>query len=469
MNGRLLGTRNQIRAVIYGERKAPAAILAEFIPPAPPMCAGVSDQEGTPMTKSVKAIAAFAALGLVLAACSSDSGNSGSSGGEKTLVISSDLPLQGSAKDANESTNNALKLYLEQIGNKIGNYKLEFKEYDNATAAKGSWDDAQCAKNAQDHVANANEVAVMGTYNSGCAKIIVPVLNQDPNGPMLMVSHANTNPGLTKTWDPGEPEKFYPTGKRNYARVVTTDDFQGAAAAQFMAQDLKVKKCYVLNDNQTYGQGVAKAFADEAVKQGITIVANEAWDAKQPNYTALFNKIKAAKVDCVYVGGIFDNNGGQLVKDKVKVLGNNETVKFMGPDGFTGYPDLVALPEADGMYLTFAGLSADLLKAAGGKGAEFLAAYKTKYGKDPVGSYPLYGVAALQVILKAIEASDGTRAGVNNAVFGGAGITIPASESVLGKDLKIDPATGDVNAVDITVEVIKGKAETTLKAWNVQK
>ena len=97
---------------------------------------------------------------------------------------------------------------------------------------------------------------------------------------MLMVSHANTNPGLTKAWDPGEPDKYYPTGTRNYARVITTDDFQGTAAAQFAAKDLKVKKCYVLNDTQTYGQGVAKAFADEATKQGINVVGNDAWDAQ---------------------------------------------------------------------------------------------------------------------------------------------------------------------------------------------
>ena len=412
------------------------------------------------MKRSMKAVLVTAAVGLVLAGCGG--------GGSNKLIISSDLPLQGAAKDANDSTNNAIKLYLEQIGNKIGDYELEFQTYDDATAAKGSWDDAQCAANAQKHVANKNEVAVMGTYNSGCAKIIVPVLNQDPNGPMLMVSHANTNPGLTKTWDAGEPAKYYPSGTRNYARVVTTDDFQGAAGAQFMAQDLKVKKCAVLNDNQTYGQGVAKAFVTEAKKQGIEIVADEAWDAKQTNYTSLFTKIKAKGADCVYIGGIFDNNGGQLVKDKVAVLGDNTKIAMMGPDGFTGYPDLNALPEAAGMYLSFAGLSADLLKAAGGKGAEFLAAYKTKYGADPVGSYPLYGVAALQVILKAIENSDGTRKGVNNAVFGGSGITISAADSVLGKDIKIDPKTGDVNTIDITIEVIKGGAETTLKAWPVQ-
>jgi branched-chain amino acid transport system substrate-binding protein len=413
------------------------------------------------MTRTVKAAAAAAVVGLLLAACGGGSSNN-------KLIISSDLPLQGSAKDANDSTNNALKLYLEQVGYKAGKYDLAFQSYDDATAATGSWSDAQCAANAQKHVQNKNEIAVMGTYNSGCAKIIAPVLNQDPNGPMLMVSHANTNPGLTKTWDPGEPQKYFPTGSRNYARVVTTDDFQGAAGAQFLAQVKKVKRCAVLNDNQTYGQGVAKAFVTEAKKQGIEIVYNDAWDAKQTNYTALFTGIKAKGADCVYVGGIFDNNGGQLVKDKVKVLGDNTKIAFMAPDGFTGYPDLTALAESKGMYLTFAGLSADLLLAAGGKGADFLKAYKTKYGKDPVGSYPLYGVAALQVILAAIEKSDGTRKSVTNAVFGGAGITISASDSVLGKEIKIDPMTGDVNTIDITVEVIDGGAEKTLQAWKVQ-
>ncbi len=75
-----------------------------------------------------------------------------------------------------------------------------------------------------DHVANTAEVAVIGTFNSGCAKLQVPVLNQAPGGGMLMISHANRNAGLTKPEGPQEPEKYSPSGKRTYARVVTTDD-----------------------------------------------------------------------------------------------------------------------------------------------------------------------------------------------------------------------------------------------------
>ena len=419
------------------------------------------------MAKPLKFAALAAIAGLALAAC-------GGTSEAKTLVISSDLPLQGSSKDSNDSTNMAMELYLEMIdedanteGVQFAGYTLEFKSYDNATATTGSWDEAQCTKNATDHVANTNEIAVMGTYNSGCAKLIVPTLNQDPNGPMLMVSDANTNPGLTKAWDPGEPDKYYPTGKRNYARVATTDDVQGAAAAKFMGETLKATKCYVLNDNETYGQGVAQAFVDAAPTYGITILGNEAWDSKAANYTSVFQKIKTAGADCIYIGGIYDLNGGQLVKDKVAVLGDNATVPMMAPDGFTGYPDLLAQPEAEGMHLTFAGLSAETLLANGGKPAEFLQAYKDKYGSDPVGSYPLYGVAALQVILEAIKASDGTRAGVTNAVFSGAGVTVSADISILGKAFHIDPATGDVDAKDITIELVTGGAETTLTSVTV--
>ena len=389
------------------------------------------------------------------------------------LTISTDLPLQGSSFDSNDSTNKAIALYLKQIKYKAGKYTVKLKVYDNATAAKGGWDDAKCAANAQAHVANKSEVAVMGTYNSGCAKIIVPILNQAPGGAMTMISNANTNPGLTKVWNPGEPDVYYPKGIRNYGRVCTTDDIQGSAAAQF-AKSIGIKSVYVLNDTQTYGQGVAQAFTTEAKKIGLNVLSSgaygEGWDAKQSSYEALFTKIGALKPDMVYIGGIFDNNGGQLVKDKFKVLGNNTVVKMMAPDGFTGYPDFNSMPEADGAYLSFAGLSTELLlkNAPNGAGAKFVKAYKKEYKSDPVGSYPIYGVAAVQVILAALAKSDGTRKGVTNAIFSGAGITIPAGQSVLGTVLTISTLSGDTLAKDITIEVVKGGQETTVKAWTVK-
>lgn len=430
-------------------------------------------------SRKLTAVIAVATAGaLALSACKSSGGGGsneptgGTTGGNtaasgKTLIISTDLPLQGASADQSKSTNNLIQLYLDQVGNKAGNYNVKLQTYDDSTAAKGAWDDATCAANAQKHVANASEVAVMGTFNSGCAQIELPTLNRAPDGPMLMVSHANTNPGLTKTWDPGTPAKYYPTNKRSYARVVTTDDYQGAAAAIYAHDKLGVKSVYILNDNQVYGIGVAKAFETKAKALGMNVLGNDAWDAKAASYTSLFNKIKAKNPDMVYLGGIYDNNGGALIKDKVSVLGDNSKVKLMAPDGFTGYTDLDKLAQGEGLYLTFAGLATETLVKQGGAPAKLIDAYKAKYGAAPVGSYPLYGVAAVQVILAAIANSDGTRAGVNNAVFGGSGISIPADTSMTGKAINISPKTGDTDAIDVTVQQLKGGVETTIGAQAV--
>jgi branched-chain amino acid transport system substrate-binding protein len=354
-------------------------------------------------------------------------------------------------------------LYLDQIGNRAGDVTITFATYDNSTAAAATWDSGQCQKNAVAHVRATDEIAVIGTYNSGCAKVEVPILNQDPSGPMLMVSHANTNPGLTKPWEAGEPARYYPAGRRNYARVVPTDDVGARAAAAFASRDLASRKVYVLHDGATYGTGMARQFAASAKAAGITVVGDEAWDGRASSYTALFERVKASGADTVFLGGTFDQNGRQLVRDKVAVLGDNAKVRLIAPDGFTGYPEFVAMTEAQGAYLTYPGLSTDSLRARGGAASSFLAAYRARYGSDPVSSYALYAVAAVQVVLAAVEASDGTRQGVTKAVFSGAGITVPAKTSVLGQTVTIDPKTGDANIRDITVEVVKGGRETFLK------
>lgn len=412
--------------------------------------------------------AVIALTAVTLASCkSSSSKSSTSSAPTKTLVIGTDLPLQGDNGDQSKSTNDLIQLYLDQIGNKVGNYKIELKAYDDSTAAKGKWDDATCSANATAHISNTNEVAVMGTFNSGCAKIEVPVLDGDPQGPMLIVSHANTNVGLTKKWSTGEPDKYYPKGTRNYARVVTTDDNQGNADALFAKQDLKVTKCYVYNDNDTYGKGVASSFVTGAKAAGIQVVGEAAWDKSQPSFAALFQDAKSKGADCIFLGGTADPAGAQLIKDKVDVLGDNTKVKLLAPDGFSGVPNVDSLAQAEGMYVSFAGIGTEALVKQGGVPAQLIEAYKKKYGKDPVGSYPLYGVAAVQVILAAIEKSDGTRKSVTDQVLSGSGITVAADKSATGKEIKIDPKTGDTSALDISVLKVTGGKEVFQKAQSV--
>ena len=80
-----------------------------------------------------------------------------------------------------------------------------------------------------------------------------------------MISPANTYPGLTKPGkgEPNEPDMYYPSGKRNYARVVPADDLQGAVAANW-AKQLGATKVYILDDTELYGHGIAVVFAETA-------------------------------------------------------------------------------------------------------------------------------------------------------------------------------------------------------------
>src|SRR5207237_7306176 len=146
-------------------------------------------------------------------------------------------------------------------GWKAGKYTVGYQSCDDSTASQGKWDPAKCSANAGTYSRDKTVVAVIGTFNSGCAEIEVPIANRSSLG---YVSPANTYIGLThKPALPGEPNKYYPSGKRTYARVVAADDFQGSADVMLLSQ-MKVKTVYVLNDKEAYGFGVASAFRNVA-------------------------------------------------------------------------------------------------------------------------------------------------------------------------------------------------------------
>ena len=258
--------------------------------------------------------------------------------GDPDYILASDFPLQGSSRTQTEQIVAAIKFQLQQQEWKAGDYNIGFQSCDDATAQAGKWDSGKCSANANAYAANDGVIAVIGTFNSGCAQIEVPVLNQAPDGGIPMVSPANTFVCLTAaapSCDSTEPDKYYPSGSRNYLRVVANDAYQGAADAEF-AQSQGIKNIYILNDKEAYGLGVATNFRDAAESLGIKIAGFEAWDPKATSYTSTFDKVKSTGADAVFLGGLIDENGAQLIKDKVAVLGPNDgAVKLIAPDGFT--------------------------------------------------------------------------------------------------------------------------------------
>ena len=375
--------------------------------------------------------------------------------GNPDYVIASDLPLQGSGRTQTVQMTEAIKFILKQHDFKAGDNKIGYQSCDDATAQQGKWASEKCSANANAYAQNKSVIGVIGTFNSGCAEIVIPVLNRAPDGPVAMVSPANTYVGLTHGGAgtaAGEPDKYYPTGTRNYIRLVAADDFQGAADA-VLTQQLGLKNVYILNDKEAYGQGVANNFRNAATQLGIGIAGFSAWNGKASSYTGLATKIKQSGADSVFLGGLVCENGGKLIKDLRSVLGTGVTI--VAPDGFTPISAVVdgAGKAAEGIYVSIAGQPNENLGPAGKKFVKDFGATQAGGQVDP---YSAYAAQSADVLLTAIENSDGTRADVATQLF-----KTKVDDGILGT-FEINE-NGDTNSNPVTMYLIKGGKQTTYK------
>jgi branched-chain amino acid transport system substrate-binding protein len=341
---------------------------------------------------------------VALAACgsSSKSSSSGASsgGGSNTIDIYSSLPLKGAVNAQTLPALNGEKLALSQVHYKVGQWKINFISLDDSTATSPTnYDLNQCAADARKAATDPKAVYYVGEFNSGCTEVVLPILNQSG---LPEVSPANTYVGLT-TNDPGsapgEPQKYYPTGKRTYMRIVPRDSIQGVAGLAAMKQ-FGCKRIAAANDKTPYGAGLATQIQLHHAQFGLTLTGNTPLDPTAPNYRAYASSLKAQGVDCVYTA--FNPPGEvELVKDINSAL---PTAKIFGGDGVCsggetnpakgGFPKSIAPL----FHCTVATLA---IKALPGRTA-FLKAYKAAYGESNPDPYAIYGYEAMKVGLDTI-------------------------------------------------------------------
>ncbi|HVK11322.1 MAG TPA: branched-chain amino acid ABC transporter substrate-binding protein [Gemmataceae bacterium] len=337
-------------------------------------------------------------------------------GDPKVIKIVSSLPRTGSAKGQTDTIVNGIRMALDEAGNKVGEFSLKYEDLDDATAADGKWTADRERANADKAMNDPDVMVYIGPYNSGAASVSIPITNR---GRLLMISPACTGVGLTKKGgEPGEPQKYRPTGTLNFTRVVPADDIQGPVGAEF-AKSIGAKTVYVLDDNEVYGKGLATLFKDKAEEIGLKIVGKqESIDYKQSDFRTLMARIKNDhNPDVIYYGGTSQTGAGQIAKDMVaQGLGNTTLIV---PDGCYE----AAFIQAAGAnifktlkcYVTFGGVPPDKLE---GKGKEFVEKYKAKYKTMPEG-YAVYGYEAGKVALEAIKrAAKKDRAAITDAALG---------------------------------------------------
>jgi branched-chain amino acid transport system substrate-binding protein len=329
----------------------------------------------------------------------------------KTIKIVSSLPRTGSAKAQTNTIVNGIRLAIDEVGGKVGDFTIAYDDMDDASAKKGDWDPEVEQANAGKAIGDPDVMVYIGTYNSGAAKISMPLLNK---ADLVMISPANTGTGLTKPGmgEPNEPGVYRPSGKITYFRVVPADDIQGSMSAVWM-KEMGGTSVYVLDDRGYYGKGVADVFVVAAEKEGIKVLGRDGIDPKAQEYKSLMAKIKEKDPDYVYYGGTTQTNAGQIAKD---LVGVGLRAKLMVPDGCFEESFISAAGAANlngRAFITFGGKPPSKLT---GKGAEFVEKYKKQYKAEPE-AYAVYGYMCAKVALDAIRrAGKKDRAAIREAV-----------------------------------------------------
>ena len=282
-------------------------------------------------------------------------------------------------------------------------------------------------------VSNANRIindpdilGIVGHFNSG---VMIPSSEVYKTVNLVVVSPANTNPKVT--------DRLLP----NVNRICGRDDVQGPAGADFAVNTLKAKKIFVLNDKSAYGQGLAQAFKDAAVKIGATIPDSAfVGTEERSNFIPVITQIMAFAPDLIYFGGTYD----QIAPFTKQLRERGVKTAILGGDGLESgdYIKLAGSANTSNTYYTTVAGPVSMFP----KAAALATGFKAKFGKDIEG-FGIYSYDCAKIILSALETTikaAGGKKPTRDAVTGAVrGIKYDGLTSSVVFDYKGDIATAD--------------------------
>nr|WP_286260328.1 branched-chain amino acid ABC transporter substrate-binding protein [Streptomyces graminofaciens] len=339
--------------------------------------------------------AAIAAGSLTLSACGSrDDDNKGSSGDKTTVVIGVDAPLSGDLSALGLGIQNSADLAAKTANKKNYVDGVEFKIEaldDQAQPSVGQ-------QNAQKFISDKDVLGVVGPLNSSVSQQMQKPFN---DAGLTQVSPANTGTELTQGdgWKTGDSVRQFKT----FFRTATTDEIQGAFAAEYLYSKAGIKKTYLIDDQKTYGAGLAASFKANYTKLGGEIVGSDHINPDDRDFNAVVAKIKKTGAKALYYGGEYP--AAAPLSQQLKDSGQN--IPLMGGDGiYSGeFPKLNK--KAEGDLATSVGKPVEQLDSA----KDFIKAYDAAGYKD---AYEAYGGltydatwAIIEAVKLAVEANDG--------------------------------------------------------------
>jgi branched-chain amino acid transport system substrate-binding protein len=361
----------------------------------------------------------------------------GGSGRPDALIVS-DLPTQSVEIPVSLAMVQAIELVLRRHHFRAGRFRIAYQACDDATVAAGSFTAEKCASNAKMYAAAAAVIGVIGPENSGCATAQIGITNRARAGPLAMVSPTASYVGLTRQGpgvSPHDPDRFYPTGIRNFMRVFPPDDAQGAAGA-LLAKRLHVRRVYVFESDprESYGAALAGAFVKAArALGGIRFDGPHSPSPKHDKYRSLARRLRSDRIGAIYIAGFNDERAAALIRAARDAIGAR--LVLIGPDAFLPASNLVhdVGKAAIGMYVT-GGVVSDPANQLPPAGQRFVSELSKTQSRRNVSFYAPYAAQAAEVLLQAIAHSDGTRASVTRELLG-----VRIQDGILGS-FEFDPS-----------------------------
>lgn len=333
-------------------------------------------------------VAGLAVLAIALAGCGSSDNTSG--GSEKVLEIGVVAPLNAGLVEFGRGIRNSVQLAVNQANDDraIRGWRIELRALDDSS------DPATGETAAKQLSGDSNLIGVVGTYNSGVAAKVAPVLD---DAGVTMISPGNTDPALTLGADATNPARPY----RTYFRVVADDSVQAPFLAGEAAKRLGARTAFVISETKPVSKGLADTFADVFAKDGRTVVKRTVVPDGTTDFVTALAGVAAAKPDLIFFGGEYQV-GAKL---RVAATAAGLKVPMMGGDGLK-----------DDSYITDAGAASegDLASSIGAPAAtsktaaDFISAYEAAGFKDRVTDFGPYAYDAANILIKAAaKALDG--------------------------------------------------------------
>jgi branched-chain amino acid transport system substrate-binding protein len=339
-------------------------------------------------------ILAATALAIAVTAITGCAKSGQNAADEKLIIIGGDFATSGGDASAGVPTQNGAVLAIEDQA-KIGlpgGYTLRAQMEDDTVG--GVHDEAQGVRNVQALLEDPHVLVIVGPQNSSVARAEIPVANQ---AKIALISPTTTSIGLTDdAAGAAELRRDNPT-LHTFFRTVLRDDLQGSADANFAFTRLHARRAYVIDDNQSYGKGIADVFARSFARLGGVVVDRAHLSAAQQDFIPLLTRVEGAHPDLVYYGGVVSTGGALLRRQMVKLA---MKATFMGGDGIKeqGFID-GAGAASEGVYCSDGAPDLDALPSA----AHFLKAYAARFPGQPVGTYSANAYAAAQVAVETIR------------------------------------------------------------------